>query len=137
MNIVNPDKKYIVTNKTKHCCQYHVIFCSKYRRKVLVGAIVDRLKSLIYDMQSQKSFTILEIEVMPDHVHLLIDADPIVGIYHTVSYIKNTTSRELRKEFSDLTSKLPCLWTRSKFISTVGFVSLEVIKNYIQDQPKA
>lgn len=74
------------------------------------------------------------MEVMPDHVHLLLDTDPRIGIVKIVGQIKGYTAHTLRKEFPALKSRLPYLWTRSKFISTVGTVSLEVVKRYIEDQ---
>ena len=77
---------------------------------------------------------VLVVGVMPDHVHLLLDVNPKHGIYDIVNHIKGFTSHELRKEFKELRTKLPTLWTRSKFISTVGAVTLEVVKRYIEEQ---
>ncbi|MBQ3455891.1 MAG: IS200/IS605 family transposase [Synergistaceae bacterium] len=74
------------------------------------------------------------MEVMPEHVYLLLDIDPTIGVNVVVSRIKGKTAHILNKEFSELTRKLPTLWTRSKFIATVGSVSLEVVKKYIEDQ---
>jgi len=74
------------------------------------------------------------METMTDHIHLLLDVNPDRGISKIIGEIKGYTSKILRKEFSELTTKLPCLWTRSKFISTVGSVSLEVVKKYIENQ---
>lgn len=74
------------------------------------------------------------MEIMPDHVHLLIDVNPKLGIYSTINKIKGNTSKIFRKEIKTLRSKLPCLWTRSKFISTVGSISLDTVKQYIENQ---
>ncbi len=71
---------------------------------------------------------------MPDHVHLLISTNPKIGIYTIVSKIKGYTSNTLRKEFKEIKSKLPTMWSSSKFISSVGSVTLEVVKRYIEDQ---
>jgi len=71
---------------------------------------------------------------MPDHVHLLLDANPQIGINKIVRDIKGYTSHTIRKEFPWMKKRLPSLWTRSKFISTVGTVSLEIVKKYIEDQ---
>ena len=71
---------------------------------------------------------------MPDHVHLLIDVNPKIGVWTTVNKIKGYTSNILRKEFPELKSKLPTLWSHSKFISTVGSVTLETVKKYIEEQ---
>ena len=84
-------------------------------------------------MQEEQNFKVLEMEVMPDHVHLLLDVDPTIGINMLVSRIKGRTAHYLRIEFPELKSKLPTLWTRSKFIATVGSVSLDVVKQYIEN----
>ncbi len=74
------------------------------------------------------------MEVMPDHVHLLLDINPKVGVFYVVNQIKGYTSRVMRNEFPEIKRRLPTLWTRSKFISSVGAVTLEVVKRYIEDQ---
>ena len=76
----------------------------------------------------------MEMEVMPDHVHLLLDIDPRVGVNQVIAKIKGYTSHELRQEFPWRKKRLPTLWTRSKFISTVGAVTLEVVQQYIVNQ---
>jgi putative transposase len=134
MEIQNTNKQYRSNNHLVYSCQYHVIFCPKYRRKVLEGDIEKRLKELIIEKQDEYGYQILDMEVMPDHVHLLIDTSPIVGIFTIVNKIKGYTSHELRKEFVTLRSRLPTLWTQSKFISSVGTVTLEVVKKYIEGQ---
>lgn len=134
MEIKNKGKKYNTDNHLIYSCQYHVIFCPKYRRRVLVGEIEKRLKELILEKQEEYGYTVLDMEVMPDHVHLLLDANPKIGIYRIVSKIKGYTSNSLRTEFPELKKKLPTLWTLSRFISSVGAVSLEVVKKYIEGQ---
>jgi putative transposase len=134
MDIQQPDKTYQQDNSIIYSCQYHVVFCPKYRRKVLTGGIDPRLKELILEKQDDYGYKIIDMEVMPDHVHLLIDVDPRMGIVKIVGQIKGYTAHVLRKEFPALKSRLPTLWTRSKFISTAGTVSLEVVKRYIEDQ---
>ena len=116
------------------CCRYHVVFCPKYRRKVLNEPIQERLKEVVLSLQEDNKFNVLEMEVMPDHVHLLLDVDPFIGIYTVVARIKGKTSNVLNREFPELQRKLPTLWTRSKFIATVGSVSLETVKQYIENQ---
>ena len=134
MDIQNPAKQYRHRNHLVYSCQYHVVFCPKYRRKVLTGKIADRLKELIVEKQTEFKYEVLDMEVMPDHVHLLLDVDPHTGVYSVVSKIKGYTSKQLREEFPELKKRLPTLWTLSKFISTVGAVSLEVVKKYIEEQ---
>ena len=117
-----------------YSCQYHVIWCPKYRRKVLVNDVEKRLKELLQEKANEINVEIIEMEVMPDHIHLLLDVSPDFGIHKAVSLLKGYTSNKLRKEFPPLKKRLPALWTRSKFISTVGSVSLDVVKKYIEDQ---
>lgn len=125
---------YRRTETTVYLCKYHIVFCPKYRRKVLREPIAERFKELVLSLQEQYNFIVIEMEVMPDHVHLLLDIDPTVGVNKIVSKIKGFTAHYLTREFPELKRKLPTLWTRSKFIATVGSVSLEVVKQYIQEQ---
>jgi putative transposase len=134
MQINQPSKPYHNDHSIVYSCQYHVIFCPKYRRHVLVDGIDVRLKELILEKQQEYGYAVMEMEVMSDHVHLLLDADPRTGIADLVGKIKGYTAHALRSEFPKLKSRLPNLWTRSKFISTVGSVSLEVVKQYIEKQ---
>lgn len=126
--------EYRRTETTVYSCKYHIIFCSKYRRKVLREPIANRFKELVTELQAEYNFIVIEMEVMPDYVHLLLDIDPTVGVNYVVSKIKGRTAHCLTREFPELKCKLPTLWTRSKFIATVGSVSLDVVKKYIEDQ---
>jgi putative transposase len=136
MEIENRSKEYNTTEHLVYSCQYHVIFCPKYRRKVLTGDIEKRLKELILEKQEEYGYKVLDMEVMPDHVHLLLDVNPMIGIETIVSKIKGYSSRTLREEFPALKKRIPTLWTHSRFISSVGAVTLEVVKKYIEDQKK-
>ena len=79
---------------------------------------------------------LLALEILPDHVHLLVEVDPQFGIHRMVKYLKGRTSRYLRNEFPKLKSSMPCLWTNSYFVSTVGGAPLSVIKQYVENQKK-
>jgi putative transposase len=121
----------------KHCkfsCKYHVIWCPKYRRKVLVGKIAERLKSLLETRAVELNAEILEMEIMPDHVHLVLDTKPTDAIGTIIGRLKGYTSKHLREEFPELRRRLPTLWTNSYFASTVGGVTLSVLKKYIENQ---
>ena len=134
MEIKNTNKKYKTNNSIVYSCQYHVIWTTKYRRKVLSDIIQNKLKELILEKQLEYNYEIIEMETMSDHIHLLIDINPQIGINKTVGFIKGYTSKTLRDEFKSLRSRLPTLWTRSRFISTVGSVNLETVKKYIEEQ---
>ena len=126
--------KYKTNNNVVYSCKYHVVWCPKYRRKVLVDGADERLKELIKETCGRLGVDIIEMEVMPDHVHLLMETDPQFGVHRAVKQIKGYTSRILRQEFPWLRSRLPTLWTNSYFVSTVGGAPLSVIKRYIEDQ---
>lgn len=93
---------YKCNNNITYSCKYHVIWCSKYRRKVLVEEVGQRLKELIVGVASELRVDIIEMEIMPDHVHLLLEVDPQFGIHRAVKNIKGKTSRILRAEFLTL-----------------------------------
>lgn len=126
--------EYKSNNNVVYSCKYHVVWCPKYRRKVLVGNIAERLKELIAQKAAEINAEVIEMEVMPDHVHLLIEVDPQYGINRAVRHIKGASSHALRSEFQSLKSRLPTLWTNSYFVSTVGGAPLEIIKQYIENQ---
>lgn len=126
--------KYKSSNNIVYSCKYHVVWCPKYRRKLLVSDIAIRLKELIIEVADKYSFEIIEMEIMPDHVHLLIEVDPQFGIHKAIKLIKGYTSKFLRSEFESLTTKVPTLWTNSYFVSTVGGAPLSIIKQYIENQ---
>lgn len=120
-------------------CTYHVVWCPKFRRKVLVddpqrGNVETRLKDLIAEVCAELGADLIEMEVMPDHVHLVVGCDPQLGIHRLVKRIKGRTSHDLRAEFPNLRSKLPTLWTNSYFVSTVGGAPLEALKEYVRNQ---
>lgn len=126
--------EYKSNNNVVYSCKYHVVWCPKYRRKVLVNGVDERLKELILEIGKEYRFDIIEMEIMPDHVHLLMEVDPQFGIHKAIKQIKGRTSRILRQEFDWLCSRLPTLWTNSYFVSTVGGAPLSVIKQYIENQ---
>ena len=134
MKLEQVEKPYHSDQNIVYSCQYHVIFCPKYRRSVLTDAIADRLKALLLEKQAEYGYSVMDMEVMPDHVHLLLDVDPRIGIYSVVAKIKGFTSQVLREEFPWLRKRLPTLWTRSKFIASVGAVTLEAVQQYIVSQ---
>lgn len=134
MKLENSPKKYRKDSHFVYSCQYHVIFCTKYRRDVLKEGVDVRLKNLIINKENEYEYKVLELEVMPDHVHMLLDVNPKVGVYKAVSKIKGYTSNVLREEFETLRTRIPTLWTLSRFISSVGSVSLKTVKEYIEDQ---
>ena len=125
---------YKSNNNVVYSCKYHVVWCPKYRRKVLINGVDVRLKELLTEYATNLSVDILEMEIMPDHVHMLLEVDPQFGIHKAVKSFKGYTSRILRHEFPYLKTKMPTLWTNSYFVSTVGGAPLETVKQYIENQ---
>ena len=121
-------------NNITYRCTYHVVWCPKYRRPVITGDIDTRLQQIITEVCAERSAELIEMETMPDHVHLLIGIDPQYGIHRLIRQIKGRSSRLLRDEFPTLRSRLPTLWTNSYFVATVGGAPLEIVKQYIADQ---
>jgi putative transposase len=121
-------------NNVVYVCRYHVVFCPKYRRKVLVPPIDARLKTSLAEQIEHWGQELIELEVMPDHVHLLVGCDPQFGIHRLVMTLKGSSSHALREEFSALKRRLPSQWTNSYFVSTVGGVTLETLKRYVENQ---
>lgn len=115
-------------------CHYHAVWTPKYRREVLNGQVGNRLQEIVRDVCDERHSDIIELEVMPDHVHLLVTCDPQYGIHRLVKQIKGRSSRLLRQEFPQLKSRLPTLWTNSYFVATVGGATLEVVKQYVENQ---
>ena len=133
----NTGMEYKTNNNVVYSCKYHVVWCPKYRRKVLVGSIAQRLDELIRQRCKEIDCELLEIEIMPDHVHLLIEVDPQFGINRAVRSIKGFSSHVLRREFKELTTRLPTLWTNSYFVSSIGGAPLAAVKKYIESQKRS
>jgi REP-associated tyrosine transposase len=127
-------KTYKSNNNIVYSCKYHVVWCPKYRRAVLTPIIAERLKELIYEVVQEHKAQIIELEIMPDHVHMLLEVDPQYGIHRLIKAIKGRSSRVLRNTFAELKRKLPTLWTNSYFVTTVGGAPLSIVKQYIQNQ---
>ncbi len=113
---------------------YHLVWCPKYRRKVLIGAVETRLKELLTERAALLDIEIAALEVMPDHVHFFVSAPPTEAVQHFVNQFKGYTSRVLRQEFPHLKSRLPSLWSRSYYAGTAGHVSEATIRKYIEAQ---
>lgn len=131
---MNKKHKYKSTKSVTYSCKYHVVWCPKYRRKVLKNGVDMRLKEIIFEVAGAREAEVLELEVMEDHVHALLKVSPQFGIHKLIKQIKGTSSKILRDEFGWLKSRIPTLWTHSYFVSTAGGAPLKVIKKYIEKQ---
>jgi putative transposase len=118
-----------------HLVVYHVIWCPKRRRKILVGPVRERLQQIIEEVATERDWHILCLAIQPDHVHLFVRANPYTLPLDIARLIKGRSSRLLREEFPAL-RKLPSMWTRSFFLSTAGNISQETIQKYIERQSR-
>jgi REP-associated tyrosine transposase len=112
----------------------HFVWCPKYRRSVLVNTVAKRLEQLLREKAASLEMTIHALEIMPDYLHLFLEFDPRWGVAEIVNRLKGYTSRVLREEFPHLRSRLPTLWSRSYFCSTVGTVSERTVRHYVDSQ---
>jgi putative transposase len=128
--------KYLHEQHTVHHILYHIIFCPKRRRKILVGPVRDRLEQIIREVADENGWEIVELAIQPDHVHLFIQANPYTLPTDIPRLIKGRSSHDMREEFPHL-KRMPSLWTRSTFYSTAGFVSQDTIQKYIARQSKS
>ena len=125
---------YRTNNNICYSCKYHVVWCPKYRKKILVDRIEKRLKQIAKEVCNEKNADLIEVECDKDHIHLLIGIDPQFGIHKLIKLIKGRSSKILREEFPYLKKILPTLWTNSYFVSTVGGAPISVVKQYIENQ---
>jgi putative transposase len=124
------------SNTTVYNIGYHLIWCPKYRRKVLTGEVEVRLGQLLLKKAGEIGVSIIEMQIMPDHVHLFVKAPPVASPHWIVQQLKGYTSRELRTEFESLRTRLPTLWTRSYYVESCGHISEDTIRKYIEEQKK-
>jgi|SRR5208337_815021 putative transposase len=128
------DNRYAKNKGAVFSLKYHIVWCPKYRRPVLTGDIEHRLRVLLDEKTTELGMTIHALEIMPDHVHLFVESDPTFCVAEIANRLKGFTSRVLRQEFASLRTRLPTLWSRSYFASTIGHVSAATIERYIADQ---
>jgi putative transposase len=114
--------------------KYHLVWCPKYRRPVLVGPVDRRLKVLLQQKTKQLGIQIHALEILPDQVHLLVESDPTRCVAEMVNRLKGFTSHTLRAEFASLRSRLPTLWSRSYYAGTVGSVSETVVRKDLESR---
>ena len=128
------EQRFRSNHNVVYSCQYHLVWCPKYRRKVLVDGVDTRLKEIVAEVAEELSVEVIELEVRPDYVHLFCFVDPQFGVHRFIKRLKGRSSRLLRQEFPWLKSRIPTLWTHSYFVATVGGAPLAVVKQYIEQQ---
>jgi len=125
------------SKRTRHAAyniNYHFVWCPKYRRKILTGVIAIRLEELLREKTMENGGEILDITIQPDHVHLFCSFPPTIAPYQIMHRLKGYTAHMLRREFTELNTRLPNLWTRAYYCGTAGNVSAQTIQWYIEAQ---
>ena len=117
-----------------HNLHYHVVFCPKYRKPVLVGEVAQALDETLRAKAAELDVEVEALEIMPDHVHLFVAVPPTDAPQHFVNQFKGYSSRILRQRFPHLVRLLPTLWSRSYYVGSAGHVSAETIQAYIAAQ---
>lgn len=120
IELKTPEHRYTSFNHGVYACEYHVIWYTKYRRSVLLPDIQDFLKHVITAQQEASGYKIRSLEVMPDNLHLLMSVPPNVAVTSVIGKIKGFTLKVVREQFPALKTRLPTLWTRSKFVASTG-----------------
>ncbi|MHB8264207.1 MAG: IS200/IS605 family transposase [Acidimicrobiales bacterium] len=128
-----PKSAYRSNRNVVYSSKYHLVWCPEYRRRILIGRVRDRLDEIIHQVCGEHHVEVLGLEVMDDHVHLLVEVDPSFGVARLVHLVKGRSSRLLRQEFPHL-RRLLSLWTNAWICSTVGGAPLAVVKRYVENQ---
>src|SRR4030065_2444014 len=128
--------RYQTGSHTKHRLQYHLVWIPKYRRRVLRGKVVIRLRKLLYEACRMNKWWIRELSIEEDHVHIIIQTKPSDSVADVVQRLKGGTSRGIRKKYPELEEVLwgDCFWAEWDFAETVGNVDEEVVRRYIREQ---
>ena len=131
------DKRYRRNTGSVFSLKCHLVWCPKYRPPVLVGDVVEDLRSLLYQKAEELDADIEALEIHPEHVHLFFSSDPTESPQRLANQFKGFTSRILRQKHPHLHSRIPSLWSRSYYIGTMGHVSEESVKRYIETQKRS
>jgi putative transposase len=113
----------------------HLVFVVKYRRKILSGPALDRMREVCLGVAEKMGFQLLELNGEADHVHLLVEYPPTILVSSLVNHLKGVSSRMLRKEFP-LRPHADHLWTPSYFAASAGGAPIEVLRSYVEAQEK-
>lgn len=127
-------KRWTYSETCVYNLSYHIFWCPKYRKRILVGDVAERLRELLYQKADENGWMIRSLEIMPDHVHVFLSATPSDAVAQILAKLKGGTARQMREEFPQLKRFLPTLWTRSYYVESVGHVSAKTIEKYIADQ---
>ncbi|MGD1822436.1 MAG: IS200/IS605 family transposase [Pleomorphochaeta sp.] len=128
------NKRWKTSEDTTSNLYYHILWCVKYKKELLVDKVKERLEYLLYEKSREIDVIIVSIEIMPECVHLFVKANPEDSPHYIVQQFKGHTSKILRNEFSPLKTKIPTLWTRNYYVSSFGILNESEINTYLESQ---
>lgn len=117
-------------------CRYHVVFCPKYRRKVLTDDIAKTTEEVFKKVAKEYGFEILELSINPTYCDLVIKCDPFFGIMECIKKLKRTSASELKRNFPQLMKRIPNIWTRKAYVRTLGESSRDDVIEFLDSQSK-
>ena len=122
---------------TKWNCKYHIVFAPKFRRKVIYGQLKQDIANILSALCKQKGIKIVEAEVCPDHIHMLVEIPPSISVSSFVGYLKGKSTLMIFERHANLKYKYGNrnFWAKGYFVSTVG-LNTETVKEYIKNQEK-
>lgn len=127
-------KNYNISNGIQYDCNYHIVWCSKYKRHVLLDDVKTRFDIILRNVMAELPVQLHMLRIDSNFVYLYIGVDPQYSPHKVVKTLKRESSRILCKEFLYLTTKLPTLWSNSYFISTAEFCPYDDILSFIANQ---
>ena len=131
-------KNYHHASHSKYLLQYHLVFATKYRKKLLEGVVKDDIKQIIYDIANEKDLIIKAMETDIDHIHIMVDAPPTKSVVLIVNNLKAMSTNRIYKKHRVFLKghfwKENTFWSDGYFACSIGEASPETIKKYIQTQ---
>jgi len=127
---------YWSSSHSKHRLMYHLVWIPKYRKRILEGKLVDRLNVLFYQCAEVNGWSIEELNIQKDHVHMIVRLKPSISVSKAVQLFKGGTSKIIRDEYPSLEEFLwgDSFWCDGYFAETVGKVNEQVIREYVKNQ---
>jgi len=132
----NSQARFRSTRYAKYWCAYHLVWIPKYRRDILVGEVAEYTKGVINKIINELDCENLAVDVMPDYIHVFVLCPPRLAPAYVVKYLKGKSARKVLQKFPELKVRVSHnkLWSRSYFVSTVGNVTADIVKKYVEEQ---
>ncbi len=129
----NKNLRFKKSNTSIYNLGYHVIWCPKYRKKILIGIFKDIIEVSLFEKAKEINIIIEKYEIIPDHIHLFIKCTPNHKISDIIKYLKGYSAFKVREKYQEY-RKYPHFWSRGYYCESVGHISEATVKKYINDQ---